>query len=328
MGAPGHGEVLVRMGVGGICGSDIHYFQDGCIGEIKVREPIVLGHEVAGTIEELGADVAGLKIGDRVALNPSLPCGVCKFCSADLFQHCLRIRFFGSAARFPHVQGAFCELMVVSASQCLRFGEKTSFAEAACAEPLAVCLHASKQAPDLEGKKILVTGAGPIGALCVAVAKWKGATDIVATDIENFALSVASKMGATHTINVATNESELEPYLVDKGFFDVVFECSAAAAALRLAIAATRPRGTIVQIGVTDQLPVPANQFVVKEIGLLGSYRFHAEYQEALNAIVQDKIDVNPIITATYPLSQALAAFQEAGTPGKSVKVQLDFSTT
>ncbi len=323
---PGSGEVLVRIGAGGICGSDLHYYQDGGFGPIRVREPIILGHEVAGTVAALGAGVSTLAVGDRVALNPSRPCGRCRYCAEGLPIHCLSMRFFGSALRFPHEQGAFRDLIVVDALQCEPVGPNVSLGEAACAEPLAVCLHALSRAPDLSGKAVLVTGAGPIGALCVALAARAGAAEIVVTDLQDATLAVAARMGATRTINVGRDGEALEAYFADKGHFDVVFECSAAAPALRAAIAATRPTGTIVQVGVAGDLPVPVNMLVGKEIALVGTHRFAGEYAEAVRAISSGAIDVSPIITARFDVTDALAAFAEAGDRSRAVKVQLTFA--
>lgn len=322
---PGPGEVLVRIGAGGICGSDLHYYQDGGFGPIRLREPIILGHEIAGTVEKVGGGVTSPAVGERVALNPSHPCGTCRYCSAGLFQHCLQMRFYGSALRFPHEQGAFRDLIVAEAAQCEPIGPETTFAEAACAEPLAVCLHARSRAGDLAGKHVLVTGAGPIGSLTVAAARHAGAAEIVVTDLQDATLAVAKRMGATTAINVARDGGTLEPWYRDKGSFDVSFECSAAEAALRTAIAATRPQGTIVQLGVTGDLPIPINVVVGKEITLAGSHRFHAEYHEAVRLIDSGAIDVTPVITGTYPLERAVEAFEAAGDRSRAVKMQLTF---
>ena len=163
---PGPGEVLVAIGAGGICGSDLHYYHDGGFGPVRVRQPIILGHEVAGTVEAVGAGVTRVKAGDRVALNPSRPCGHCKYCDAGLFNHCLNMRFYGSAMPFPHEQGAFRDRIIAEEAQCEPVSATTTMAEADCGEPLAVCLHARNRAGNLSGKSVLITGAGPIGALC------------------------------------------------------------------------------------------------------------------------------------------------------------------
>ena len=324
--APDAREVLVQIGVGGICGSDLHYYQDGGFGPIRVQEPIVLGHEVAGTVQGLGPDVTSLKPGDRVAINPSHPCGECKYCTTGLFQHCLNMRFFGSALRFPHEQGAFRDCMVVSESQCVRVGDTTTMAEAACAEPLAVCLHARNRAPDLRGRRVLITGAGPIGVLCTALAANAGAAEIVTTDLQDVPLAVAQQMGATRVINVASDASELEAYSSDKGHFDVAFECSAATPAIRGAIGAVKAQGTIVQLGVTGDAPVPINILVGKEIKLIGSHRFHYEFADAVKLIDSHAIDVRPMITGIFPLEEAIAAFDRAADRSRAIKTQLSFA--
>src|SRR5690554_751236 len=295
---PGPGQVLLRMAAGGICGSDLHYYQDGGFGPIRVREPIILGHEVAGTVEQVGSGVDTLRPGAKVAFNPSRPCGACPYCLAEAFRHCLNMRFSGSAMRMPHEQGGFREYMVVDAMQCEPVSDTTSLAEAACAEPLAVALHARNQAPDLTGKRVLVTGAGPIGCLCVAVARVAGAGEIVVTDLQDTTLAVARQMGADVTVNIIDHEDALEPYYADKGYFDVVFECSAAGPALATAARALRPAGTLVQVGVAGDVAVPINLLVGKEIVLRGSHRFDVEYQQAVRLIDSGRIDVKPIITA------------------------------
>ena len=322
---PGPDEVLVAIGAGGICGSDLHYFHDGGFGSIRVREPIILGHEIAGTVEAVGPNVTGVVPGDRVALNPSRPCGACRYCAEGLQQHCLEMRFYGSAMRFPHEQGAFRDRIVARAFQCVRISGDTGIAEAACSEPLSVCLHARNQAGDLFGRRVLVTGAGPIGALCTAVARYAGAAEIVVTDLQDAALAVASRMGATRTVNIAGNSQAMDGYMSDKGYFDVAFECSAAPAAIKTAIACVRPRATIVQVGIGGETAIPLNVLVAKEISLKGTHRFHAEFELAVRLIDSGSIDVRPIITGTYPLEEAPEAFLVAGDRTRAVKVQLSF---
>ncbi len=326
VGDPGSGEVLVAIGAGGICGSDLHYYQDGGFGPIRVREPIVLGHEAAGTVVAVGPGVLGLAEGTRVAVNPSRPCGECRFCREGAFQHCLNMRFSGSALRFPHEQGLFRDLIVVDAKQCLPIGAGTSLAEAACSEPLAVCVHAANRAGELANKRVLVTGSGPIGALCIAVARQRGAAEIVVTDVQETTLAVAARMGATRTINVAGDATAMDAYAQDKGYFDLVFECSAALAAVRSAIQSVRPLGTIVQVGVAGDLPVPINLVVGKEVELKGTHRFHAEFAEAVRLIDSHAIDVGPVITGSYPLERVGEAFEAATDRSRSVKVQLTFA--
>lgn len=321
---PAQGEVRLRMARGGICGSDLHYFQDGGFGPVRVREPIISGHEASGFIEAIGAGVEGLEVGALVAVSPSQPCGSCRYCDAGLPIHCLDMKFMGSAMRLPHEQGMFREHLTVPAIQCFPIDGEASAAEAACAEPLAVCLHAVAQAGDLSGRNVLVTGAGPIGLLVVAAARHAGAERITITDIARAALSRAPAMGADETIDVSTPEA-LAPYQRDKGSFDVVFECSAAGPALISAFQSVKPRGTIVQVGVTGEVAIPLNMLVGKEIVWRGSQRFHEEFARAVELIGRRAIDVRPILSHTFPIDEALAAFRQAGDRSAACKVQIAF---
>lgn len=327
---PAINEVRVRMLAGGICGSDLHYFHEGGIGTIRVCEPIILGHEASGRIEALGAGVDGLKIGQLVALNPSNPCGECDFCNQGLSRHCRKMRFRGSAMYVPHEQGMFRDVLVINAKQCLPVSEGIAAGAAACAEPLAVCLHAANRgeeiAGSLQGKTVLVTGAGPIGALCVAVARQRGAAMIIVTDIQDAVLEVAHKMGADHCINTAVNPKGLAQWQQGKGSVDFVFECSAASRAIQDAVSALRPLGTLVQVGVAGLTPLPLNVMVGKEIVFIGSHRFEGEFADAVRLISSGEIDPSPIITATYPISELQEAFKAASDRSVAVKVQLSFA--
>src|SRR5690606_10861064 len=254
--APGRGEVLVRVERGGICGSDLHYFNHGGFGAVRIKEPMILGHEVAGRIAALGEGVDGLAVGDLVAVNPSRPCGHCRYCAEGRQNHCLNMRFYGSAMPFPHIQGAFREELVADASQCV-VADGLSPEEAAMAEPLAVCLHGVRQAGEILGKRVLITGSGPIGVLCTLVARRAGAAEIVVTDLTDQTLAHASRAGADRTINSATDADALAAFTADKGTFDIHLECSGAAAALASGIAAVRPKGVVVQVGMGGDMTLP-----------------------------------------------------------------------
>ncbi|WP_306142441.1 L-idonate 5-dehydrogenase [Roseibium sp. MMSF_3412] len=322
----GPGDVKIAILAGGICGSDLHYFDHGGFGPVRVREPIAMGHEAAGRVVETGNDVETVQTGDLVAINPSQPCGHCLYCKAGQEMHCLEMRFMGSAYRLPHEQGLFRERVVVPARQVHRFNRTVPVRAAACAEPLAVCLHARAQASDLKGKRVLVTGAGPIGALCVAVARDAGAGEIVATDLQAVPLSIARQMGADKTVNLAEEQDGLDAYKADKGQFDVVFECSAAASAIRDALTCLRPRGTLVAVGVAGDTPMPLNLIVSKEIAFRGTHRFHAEFADAVEAINSGSIDVTPIISPSFPIEMARDAFEQAGDRAHTMKVHILFN--
>src|ERR1700730_2225099 len=217
---PGKGEVIVRFGAGGICGSDLHYYHKGRVGNFELREPMVLGHELAGEVVNIAEGVTKVQLGQRVAVNPSRPCLHCRYCLSGRSNLCKNVRFYGSAARYPHVQGGFAELFTASEEQCVPIPDFLSYPAAACAEPLAVTLHAVARAGSLLGRRVLITGAGPIGILTVAAVRLAGAAEIVITDLFDEPLTVAKRMGATRVVNVKTGAEELETSMQDGGYFD------------------------------------------------------------------------------------------------------------
>jgi len=321
----GANDIRVRVAAGGICGTDLHYYNDGGFGDVRLREPMVLGHEIAGLVEAVGANARRVKVGDRVAINPGRPCNRCKFCLEGRQNQCLDMRFYGSAMRFPHVQGAFREVLVCEEAQAHAVADGVSLGEAAMAEPLAVCLHAARRAGPLLGKSVLITGSGPIGVLGVIAARRAGAAEIVATDVADGALGFARKVGADMTINIAAEPRALAPYASDKGAFDVMFEASGSEAALRGGLDVVRPGGVIVQIGRGGEMKLPIEALVAKELELRGTFRFHAEFALAVALICKGLVDVKPLISATLPFTQATEAFELATDRSRSMKVQLSF---
>lgn len=321
--APGAGEVQVRMAVGGICGSDLHYYNHGGIGTaIRLKEPLILGHEVSGHISKLGEGVSGLEVGQLVAVSPSRPCYDCEYCHEGHHNHCVNMRFYGSAMPFPHIQGAFREVLVADAAQCAP-ADGLSAGEAAMAEPLAVCLHAVRRAGNLVGKSVLVTGCGPIGVLCVLAARRAGADHIVATDLSDFTLDMARQAGADEVINVL--KDNLDRFSTGKGHFDVLFECSGAQVALAAAVPALRPKSVIMQLGLGGDMTLPMQAMTAKEIELRGSFRFHEEFFTGVSLMRKGLIDVTPLITHSLPLDDAIAAFEIAGDREKAMKAQIAF---
>ena len=324
-GAPGPGEVKVRMAAGGVCGTDLHNYNHGGFGTVLLKEPMILGHEVSGHVAAVGPGVEGLAQGDLVAVSPSRPCGDCRFCAGSLHIHCPDMRFYGSAMPFPHIQGAFREELVADASQCVK-ADGLSAGEAAMAEPLSVCLHATRRAGELKGKRVLVTGCGPIGVLSILAARWAGAAEIVATDLVGNALKHAAAAGADRVIDVTEAPDGLETYAVDKGYFDLLYECTGAAAALSGAIAAMRPRAVVMQLGLGGDMAVPTMQITVKELDLRGSFRFHEEFATAVRLMQSGEIDVKAAITHTLPLEEAELAFRIANDRSQAMKTQIAFA--
>ncbi|WP_435656346.1 L-idonate 5-dehydrogenase [Brucella pituitosa] len=321
----GAGQVEVKIEAGGICGSDLHYYNHGGFGAVRVREPMILGHEVAGTIVALGSGVSGLAIGDRVAVSPSRPCGDCEYCQKGMQNHCFNMRFYGSAMPMPHIQGAFRQRLVAEQAQCFKVAEDISINEAAMAEPFAVTLHAVARAGSLLGKRVLVSGCGPIGALAIIAARAHGACEIVATDVMDAVLEKALAVGADKVINIAKDSQALAAYAVNKGYFDVQFEASGNEQAIRSGLDVLRPRSVLVQLGLGGDMSLPQNTIVAKEIELKGTFRFHEEFGLAVDLINKKRVNLKPLLSAVYPIEDAIKAFEIAGDRSQSMKVQLSF---
>jgi L-idonate 5-dehydrogenase len=322
----GPGQVLVKVGMGGICGSDLHYFHNGGFGTVRIKEPMVLGHEVAGTVVAAAPGVDSVRIGDKVAVNPSRPCGACKFCLEGLPNQCLEMRFYGSAMRMPHVQGAFRNMLLCEATQCVKVADHVPLRLAALAEPFSVGLHGVSRAGPLLGKRVLVSGCGPIGVLAIAAARAHGAAEITATDVVGEPLAIARAMGADHTINVAQDTAWVSRYSADKGTFDVMLECSGNERALRDGLEVMRPRGVVVQLGLGGDVSIPQNMVVAKELSICGSFRFHAEFALAVRLINEGRVDLSPVVSHTFPMQQAREAFELASDRKQAMKVLIDFA--
>lgn len=321
----GPGQVEVAIQAGGICGSDLHYYNHGGIGAIRLREPMILGHEVAGTVTALGSGVANVAVGNRVAISPSRPCNACQYCLKGLQNHCLHMRFYGSAMPMPHIQGAFRQTLVAESWQCHKIEDGISIHEAAFAEPLAVTLHAVARAGSLLNKRVLVTGCGPIGALIIMAARAHGAREIVATDVIEPVLKKVEKIGADRSINVAENPDRLASYAAGKGYFDIMFEASGNERAMRAGLDVLKPRGVLVQVGLGGEVSIPQNIVVSKEIDMRGSFRFHEEFDLAVDMLNRKIVDVKPLLSSVYALEDVLEAFRVAGDRTRSMKVQLSF---
>ena len=318
------GMVRVRFGAGGICGSDMHYFRHARTGDFVVSSPLVLGHEVAGEIVEINGDAPGLTVGDRVAVNPSRWCGHCVRCREGRANLCENIYFMGSASKTPHMQGGFASVFDATAQQCVKVPNDLPFAAAALAEPLAVCLHAVARAGDIQGRKVVLFGAGPIGLLTLLSAKLAGASEVAVVDIAAAPLAFASRLGADHVVDTSAGDSELKGLAAARQF-DVAFEISGTPAGLAAAIATVRRGGTVVQVGNLPggQVPAPANAVMSKELDLKGSFRFAQEFSRAVDLIVARKVEVLRLVTAERPLAQAPEAFRLALDRSQSVKVVL-----
>ncbi|MDR3516500.1 MAG: L-idonate 5-dehydrogenase [Azospirillaceae bacterium] len=323
----GAGGVVVRVRAGGICGSDLHYFQDGRIGDFVIREPFVPGHEFCGEVVETGAAVTRVKAGDRVAIHPGRACGRCAYCREGQPNLCQAIYFMGSASRFPHMQGGFREMVAVEEEQCYPITADIPFGEIAFAEPLSVALHAGQRAGNLVGKRVLVSGAGPIGQLVLLAARRAGCGHVTVTDILDHPLAIAQAGGADAVVNVAAGDAGVAAAGAAIGGFDVAFEVSGFPAALNTVIEAVRPGATIVLVGSPPAglSPVLANRIMTRELTLRGAFRFGHEFADAVSCLQSRRIDVRPLLSRTVPMTEAVAAFAAARDRAHNIKVIVAF---
>jgi L-idonate 5-dehydrogenase len=316
----GPGQVLIRLGAGGICGSDLHYYYEGRNGSFVVREPLIPGHEASGVVAKVGPGVTRVKPGDKIAVSPSHACGQCDYCREGREQLCRNMRFLGSASIYPHVQGMFCEYFVMGERQCYPVAADVSLGEIAFAEPLAVALHAVNRGPELLGKSVLITGAGTIGCLTVIAARLAGARHVAVSDILDRPLATAREVGADRTIR-----ADREPDALASPQYDVAFEVSGSFLALKACVAAAKRGGTIVQVGTIPHEPLPfvVNEIMAKELDLKGAFRWGIEFDWAVDYISSRRVDVKPLLSGQFPLEEAVKAFELAKDKTRSTKVQV-----
>lgn len=313
---------LVQITRGGICGSDLHYYQEGKVGSFEIKAPMVLGHEVIGKV--VHTDSASLREGQSVAINPSKPCGHCKYCLQHQENQCTEMRFFGSAMYFPHVDGGFTRFKTVDTSQCIPYPDEASEKVMAFAEPLAVAIHAAHEAGDLQGKRVFISGVGPIGCLIVSAVKTLGAAEVVCADISPRSLSLAQQMGADTVVD--PRETSFERWKADKGYFDISFEVSGHPSSVTTCLEVTRAKGVMVQVGMGGSVPdFPLMMLTGKEISLKGSFRFTTEFNTAVFWLANNVINPLPLLSAEYPYTELEQALIFAGDKTQAAKVQLVF---
>src|SRR4051812_57206 len=316
----GPGEVLLRLGAGGICGSDLHYYFEGRNGSFVVREPLIPGHEASAVVAGVGAGVTRVKVGDKVAVSPSHACGRCDYCREGREHLCRNMRFLGSASLFPHVQGMFQEYFVMGERQCYPVAGDVSLGELAFAEPLAVALHAVNRGGGLMGKSVLITGAGTIGCLTVIAARLAGARAITVSDVLDRPLSQAQMVGADTVLRA---DRDVEALATPQ--FDVCYEVSGSFAALKSCVAAAKRGGVVVQVGPLPHEPLPfvVNELMAKELDLRGAFRWGIEFDWAVDYLSTRRVDVRPLLSGQFPLEDAVAAFHAAADKNRSTKVQV-----
>jgi len=305
---PGPREVLVEIAAVGVCGSDVHYYEHGRIGPFVVREPLVLGHESAGRVAALGSEVTKHAVGDRVTLEPGVPCGRCRECRAGRYNLCRDVRFFAT----PPIDGAFANYVTIHEDFAFALPDSVSDEAGALMEPLSVGIWACRKASVSPGDRVLVTGAGPIGLLAQQCALAFGATEVTITDVSDARLALARRTGATRALRAGE----------DVGEVDALIECSGHPAALAAGVAALRPAGTavIVGMGPQEEATVPLSLIQSHEIWLTGTFRYANTYPTAIALAAEGRVDLEAIITGRYPLSDAEAALNAGREDPANVK--------
>ncbi len=315
-------EAVIDVAFGGICGSDLHYWTHGAAGESILRAPMILGHEIVGVVRRAAADGSGPAIGAHVAVHPATPGpGNGNRYPAERPNLSPGCTYLGSAATFPHRDGAFASTVVLPTRMLRVLPSSLSLRDAALIEPASVAWHAVSRAGGVRGKRVLVTGSGPIGALIIAVLHRAGAAEIFATDMFERPLSIAQSVGASHTLNATDAES------IASVEADIAIESSGSYRGLASAMKGVARGGRVVMVGLlpSGEQPVPISLAITRELELVGSFRFNDEIDEVIAALADGSLVVDPVITHEFAVEDAVAAFTTAKDPSQSGKVLLKF---
>jgi L-iditol 2-dehydrogenase len=303
---------LCLVFVNGDCYTQVHYWQHGRIGRYVVEDPITLGHESTGIVIEIGSDVQGVKVGDRVALEPGIACNTCNHCRSGRYNLCQAMRF----AATPPYDGTLARYYRVPAECCFELPTHISLRDGTLIEPLSVAVHSCRLAGNMQEKSVVIFGAGPVGLLCCAVARAFGASTVVAVDVVPARLSSAVKYGATHTYQMSSepadkNAAEL---LASAGLHagaDIALDATGAEPCLNCGILALTQGGTFVQVGLgKPNLSLPVGQICDKEVVFKGSFRYGpGDFKLAVDLLESRRIRLDGLVTHEFPFSQAEQAF-------------------
>lgn len=320
---PGPDDVLLQMHSVGICGSDVHYWQHGRIGDFVLKKPMVLGHEAAGRVVKVGSAVKHLKVGDRVAIEPGVPRETDEFLKCGRYNLSPSIFFCAT----PPDDGNLCRYYKHSANFCYKLPDNVTFEEGALIEPLSVGIHACRRAGVTLGSTILICGAGPIGLVCLLVAKAMGASKVVITDLSAERLKMAMELGADFQLTVKRGDG---PQQLAKSVEDmlgaqphITIECTGAESSIQTAIYATRSGGVVVLVGLgAEMATIPLINAAVREVDIRGVFRYCNTWPMAIAMLASGKVNVKPLVTHRFPLEQAVQAF-ETTRQGVGIKVML-----
>lgn len=319
------GMVLLRNRRVGICGSDLHYYELGYCASFVPDRPFVLGHELTAEIAGVADDVATVKVGQRVTVNPARSCGFCEYCKGGRPNLCPYIIMLGSASTIPPTDGALAEFVTVRADQCHVLPEEVDDGSGAMIEPFAVALHAVKRAGAVSGKRVLVIGAGTIGLLVATAARTFGGVPVAVSDIVAARRTKAVELGADVALDPSANDLQERVRELTGDGFDVVFEASGSSQALRGAFDLVRRGGTIVQVGTlcAEDIPTPVNQVMLKEIKFLGSMRYGNVFDEAIRLVTSGRVHLQPFINGVFLLNESADALRMAADKSQGLKVQI-----
>ena len=302
------GNALVKIEYNGICGSDVHFFKDGRVGDCVLHDKFVLGHEVSGTVVEIGEGVTNLQVGDRVALEPGYACGKCEFCKTGRYNLCPEMKFFAA----PPVAGALKEYVSHPADMCFKLPDNVSTMEGALVEPLAVGLHATSLGGVSLGQSVVILGAGCIGLVTLLSAKARGAAKVIVADLHEKRLEFARQMGADETINAKEEDVLKRVHELLGDGPDVVFETAGSPVTIAQTPWVARKGGTIVLVGMSAESEIRYNFFqaMEKEVTIKCVFRYRNLYPVAIAAISSGSINVKQIVTHEFTLDESERAFR------------------
>jgi len=318
-------DVLLKLAAAGVCGSDVHYYQTGRVGTQVVSFPYRIGHECSATVAQIGNAVKGVKVGDKVVVEPAVSCHNCDQCKIGRENTCRNIKFLGTPSQFD---GCFCEYMVMPAENCLIVNEKLTPIQAALIEPFTIGLYAVKQGQSPYNDKIAILGSGPIGLSCMTAARLKGAEKIYMTDKLDYRLAVAKKHGADWTGNPDKIDIVKEINKIEPGGVDVVFECAGQQSTIDEGIEILRPGGKLVLVGIPreERISFSIDKIRRKEITIINIRRQNLTTKESIDLLASKKVNVDFLVTHKFKFKDSVKAFETAaGYKDGVIKAMVEF---
>lgn len=315
----GPDDVLVRMGAIGVCGSDIHYYSHGRIGDFVVEFPFILGHECAGVVIEVGKNVKHLKVNDRVALEPGVPCGKCQMCRTGHYNLCPDVKFLAT----PPYDGCLMEYIAHPAKYTYKLPDNMSLEQGALVEPMAIGMNAALTGHIKVGDKVVILGAGCIGLVTMLAAKASGAASVIVSDTIPLRRETAVKLGATAALDATGDVKQEVLKLTDGTGPDVVIDCAGFSATVKTALDLVRPAGRVVIVGMGSEYlnEIPSAPIFSKEIEIGSIFRYKNLYPATIGAIASGKIDINGIVTKRFTFEKTPEAYVSAcENPTETVK--------